>query len=254
MQDRLEARYTQARTTHPTSTTTRFSVTENCSGGGTLTLALIDNNNNNQLDAGESVTMSFSDCVQEGMQLRGSMSISLAALTGEVDADTSDWSIGLRASFDDFSVGADSESYSIDVGLTFTVGFNSSDGITTSRMRGSELIYGEDSDLVRLTDFDILETLDSSIPHQYTFSYDFIYAGSDIGGMVTVVTDITFTGQGQAAPEAGKLTLTGANASKVVVEASGSGQARFSVDANGDGDFDDTGDRIIQGDWETFFT
>jgi hypothetical protein len=39
----------------------------------------------------------------------------------------------------------------------------------------------------------------------------------------------------------------------VVVQAMGGGTARVSIDANRDGDFTDSADKVINGQWTTFF-
>jgi hypothetical protein len=92
-----------------------------------------------------------------------------------------------------------------------------------------------------------------SLQNSYTFSCNFTYAGSDIGGAVTVVTNTPFAGQVAMAPASGKLTVTGSNNSSVVIEVIDIGRATISIDANGDGDFSDVGDRIIEGEWNVLF-
>jgi len=55
------------------------------------------------------------------------------------------------------------------------------------------------------------------------------------------------------APDSGQLSILGANGSRAVVKATGGGTATISIDSKGDGDFTDSGDRVINGQWTTFF-
>jgi hypothetical protein len=226
--------------------------TDSCPGGGTITTTVSDNNNNSQVDAGEFVSISFSNCLEQSTVLNGSMRITFNTIFGDVEFSSGDWTLGLSVQFDDFSASANSESYSIDGGFTLSTSYDASAGVTTSQIQGTNLIYTEGAGIARLSNFDITSTTHNS-DNSYTLSYAFTYAGSDIGGVVTVVTNTPFTGQNASAPDSGKLTLTGSNNASVVIEAIGSGRATISIDANGDDDFSDVGDRIIEGEWNVLF-
>lgn len=232
---------------------TGVSLTENCAGGGTLTLSVSDKNNNEQLDEGESVSMSFNNCSYEDVVLNGSMSLMINAVTGDVETGSGNWILSVTAEIDDFSASANGESYSMDGDFDLSASHDATLGVTEVDMQASNFIYTEGSEVARLSNFDYAGSVDSSIPAKYTISYDFIFASSSIGGVVTVITNTPFKGQGENPPDSGKLTLTGANNASVVVEAIGNGQATISIDASGDGDFDDPGDRIITGAWDSFF-
>ena len=228
-------------------------VTENCVGGGTLTLGIFDNNKNGQLDEGESVSMSFVNCSQEGTVLSGSMSLTINTLAGDVETGSGNWNLDVTAKIDDFSASVNGESYSIDGGFDLSASYDASTGLSAVQMQADNFIYTEGSEVARLSNFNFTSSVDSSVPANYTISYNFTFAGSSIGGVVNVTTNIPFTGQGENAPDSGQLTLSGANNASIVVEAIGNGQATISIDASGDGDFDDPGDRIITGDWDNFF-
>ncbi len=228
-------------------------VTENCAGGGTFTLSISDKNSNSQLDEGESVSMSFSNCSYEDVVLNGTLSLAINALAGDVQTGSGNWDLSVTADVDDFSASANGQSYSMDGRFELSASYDATPGVTEVSMLATDFIYTEGNEVARLSNFSHTSSIDSSVPVKYTIRYNFTFASSSIGGVVTAVTNTPFTGQGDNPPDSGKLTLTGANNASVVVEAIGSGQATISIDASGDGDFDDPGDRIITGDWDTFF-
>ena len=59
---------------------------ENCSGGGTISISVNDQNNNGNFDAGESMSMTFLSCVEDGMTINGGLDMVLSALTGVFDS------------------------------------------------------------------------------------------------------------------------------------------------------------------------
>jgi predicted methyltransferase len=111
------------------------------------------------------------------------------------------------------------------------------------------LIFTEGSGVARLTNFSFIGTEDSSVPANYTLQYNYVFAGSKIGGVVTVTTITPFAGQGESPPESGELKIEGENGSNVVIEATGNGQARITIDENPD----DPDVVIVEGPWDSFF-
>ena len=100
-----------------------------------------------------------------------------------------------------------------------------------------------------MTNFSFIGTEDSAVPANYTIEYDFVYAGSDIGGVVTVTTIAPFVGVGENPPDSGELKIEGESGSNIVVEAN-SGQATITIDENPNDPADDV---VISGPWDSFF-
>ncbi len=63
-----------------------LNASESCRGGGTLTVSLNDANNNNDLDVGETVSISASNCVLNGGSMNGSVGYSVTSLSGNLDS------------------------------------------------------------------------------------------------------------------------------------------------------------------------
>lgn len=59
------------------------SQTENCAGGGTLTISENDANGNLKPDAGDSVTLTALNCVFEGQSLSGQLALTVNSIAGE---------------------------------------------------------------------------------------------------------------------------------------------------------------------------
>lgn len=225
-----------------------------CEGGGSASVKLTDNNNNEQPDPGDSIAIAFTNCVDNGTVLNGSMSFEVNKLVGDPEFDFDNWEFGVTAQFNNLSVSENGESYNLDGGLTLNASFLKSESTYSASIAGSRLTFKENEDTARLTNFNFSETLnESAIPGTYTVDYDFAYAGTDIGGSVTVDTVQPFNGLDGSPPDSGKLEIIGANASKAVVEAVGGGQVRIFIDANGNGEFDSSDKLIREGPWEQVF-
>ena len=60
---------------------------EACSGGGSISVSVNDQNNNGNFDAGDSMSMNFVGCVEDGMTINGGLDLVLSALTGVFDSN-----------------------------------------------------------------------------------------------------------------------------------------------------------------------
>jgi hypothetical protein len=236
----------------PSDYATAISFTVNCSGGGTASASL--SGTDNDLDQGDVVTYTLNNCSEDGNVLNGSIVYTFNTLQGDFENDSTDWTMVVDFQANSFSASGGNESYTLDGDFTLSASYVQSSGTSTVSIQGSKLTYIENSDTAQLTDFVLAVIEASAIPSNYTVSYDFVYTGSDIDGQVTVETIQDFLGQGENPPESGKAKITGANGSNVVIEATGSGMVKLSIDADGDGDFNDPGDTIITGQWEAIFS
>jgi hypothetical protein len=231
---------------------TGLSITVNCSGGGTASGNL--SGNDNDLDEGDVLTYTLSNCSEEGVVLNGSIVFSFNTLQGDFENKSTDWAMVISFQADSFSAIGDNQNYTLDGDFTLSVSYVQSSGISTVSIQGSQLTYIESTDIAQLSNFVLTVTEDRAIPSNYTVNYNFTYTGSDIGGRVIADTIQDFVGLGENPPESGKAKITGANGSNVVIEATGAGMVKLSIDANGDGDFNDPGDTIITGQWDNVFS
>lgn len=217
-----------------------------CGGGGTMTVTLDDKDGNGRLDPGERLTVTLDQCVQADELLNGAFSM---VLKSDFEDSAGNWLVEREFTFDDFSQDSEGKSATLDGDLMSVEQYVQGTGILTTRLQGARLDFIKNAQSSILRSFTLTESIDSALPPNYTADYDFTYTGEDIAGTVVMVTDPALAGQLLSPPESGRLSLTGADRSKVAVEAIGNGLATLSVDANDDGDFSDPGDKVVTDTW-----
>lgn len=62
-------------------------VSETCSGGGSISVTADDANNNTQLDSGDTVSVSLNNCTDGTENASGSISVRITGVTGDVDTN-----------------------------------------------------------------------------------------------------------------------------------------------------------------------
>ena len=82
-----------------------------CSGGGSMSVSATDVNGNQQVDAGDSVSMNLANCLEGGLSMNGSMAASFTAITGNLDSNV--YSAAMTMSFTNLSAGSSAGSASI---------------------------------------------------------------------------------------------------------------------------------------------
>ena len=227
--------------------TAAFSVEDTCEGGGTVKVSFTGANNSAPAQ-GDTLSAILNNCVEDDEVLHGSIVITFNVLQGDIGNQFSPWEMELGVQANNFSVKSGAETHSINGAFTLSTSLES--GTNSFVMQGNDLIFTEGSGVARLTNFSFTGTEDSAIPPNYTIEYNYIYAGSNIGGVVTVTTITPFAGQGENPPESGELKIEGESGSNVVIEAIGSGQARITIDEDPDDPADDV---IVEGPWDSFF-
>ena len=226
--------------------TAAFSVEDSCEGGGKAMISFTGANNSTPIE-GDTLSVILTNCVEGDEVLNGSIAITFNVLEGDVENQVSPWRIELGVQANNFSAKEGSETHSINGAFTLSTSLQG--GINRFEMSGSDLIFTEGSGVARLTNFSFIGTEDSAIPANYTTEYNFVYAGSDIGGVVTVTTIVPFAGLGENPPDSGELKIEGESGSSIVVEAN-NGQATITIDENPDDPADDV---VITGPWDSFF-
>lgn len=232
--------------------TTAASRTINCPGGGTRTINEIDKNGNNQPDPGDSVSVTHNNCANNGAVANGIIRVEILTAQGIYGSTSSDWTFRFGIGFDNFSVTSGSQRIAVGGGFNLDTSYRVSNAVYRTITSGSELNFSNGRDTARLVNFRFDDRLASASSRQ-TWQYNAIYDVSELAGSVTVVTNVPFVGIANLPPESGRLTIHGANNTRVVAAATGGGTARISIDANGDGDFTDSEDQVINGQWTTFF-
>lgn len=216
--------------------------TINCDGGGTITITGTE----------QQGSFTYDDCRTGTVVQNGIIALKLTSAQGDPNSNHADWSLNFTVAFTNFSVSSDDDAFSLQGGFTLAADYNAATDTFTLATSGSELRYTEGGATARLINFTFEDT-ETVANSQHQLTYSFMYDASDLAGTVTVVTNVAFTASEGFPPESGRLTITGANGTRVAVGATGGGTAKISVDANGDGDFTDSEDKVINDQWMTFF-
>ena len=138
-----------------------------------------------------------------------------------------------------FSVTENGETASLNGGMTLSQ--STTDGLSfTNSISGTSIALAETGGSASLSAFVVSSTEDMS-SGAYSFDITATVSSPEIGGAVTIVTDITFQGVDPNDPFTGQGTITGANNSSVTLIAVDSVNVTLLVDADGDGVVDPDG-------------
>lgn len=196
-----------------------------CSGGGSMSFTLNDNDNDQELSSGDRLSASFSDCNEDGLTMNGGMSIRNLVIT----ADSTQLSIEAN----NFSASENGETVVLDGEMN--VSEVSTDGsIFTNSLSGTRIRITEAGMVTTLSDFQI-ESTENFATNSSTLEVSATLSNSNIGGEVSIVTDIPFESIGFDYPSSGQATITGADNSRVTMIALNSVNVRFEIDQDGNG-------------------
>lgn len=210
-----------------------------CTGGGNVSVSWNDADNDSDLSAGDSFSLTFNSCIEEGIILNGGMSLTGLTLYGDPDIVAA-WSLGATVSFSSFqaSFAGDTATLNGDISLRA----ETSNGINVeTELSGNSLSLQENGRTTTLRSFSyaFIEDLNTL---QYTLTASGSLQSSRLGGTVTFSTPNLLTGQNIAVnwPTSGSMKITGANSSSVTLTVLGGDDVRLDVDSDGDGLADDT--------------
>jgi len=210
------------------------SETIDCFNGGSMSITFDDADNNQQLSTGDSMSFNANLCSEDGMTMNGSVTMNVVSAIGHSETDLP-YSMQLSIQASNFTVTEGAESFALNGGMTLSE--STSDGVSfTNSLTGSSIQVTEGGVNASLYNFSIEASEDNSIlPYAYTLDLNATVDSAELGGSVTIVTDIVFAGSGLDNPSSGQATITGANNSRVTLIALDSVNVRLEVDADGNG-------------------
>lgn len=215
---------------------TGVTMTEACSGGGSLT---IDANlsNNQTASNGDTIMLTAKNCVEGGDTINGSLSIKMSNISGDV-FNSSKWSATLDSTFTGFAVtsGADMVSVNGDmkIALTQTNSTTSSMSLSGKSLQTSVQRSGVTVGAVTLGDFSMTGSTSGTT---VTSAASFAMSGSSsaLGQFSYSVKNLQpFVSTGGAAPSSGSLVVNGAASSVTLTVVAPTG-VRLDFSAKGDG-------------------
>lgn len=199
-----------------------------CSGGGSVTERINDADGNQVESVGDSLRMSFVNCVEDGITSNGVLAWKLTLL--------SEASIGAKVTFDNFVVNDGTDTIEADGAFDLTVSENP--GVSEIyQIAGETLASTLNGDRHMITGFTGSGSSDFVAG---TVTYTFQGRVSDSSNNIAVDAQTVTPFVAQAAddyPGSGTLRSTGAGNSQALLEALSSTLVRISADPDGDGSF-----------------
>jgi len=228
-----------------------------CSGGGTVSADWSDSDANGELSVGDNVTLSFNNCVEEGLIQNGELEVGILSLVGDPASDPA-WTVLFRLNFNSLTA-SDTEGIvqvvgSLDVSVDTTASGVVVTEITTEVATGPDttassfLYFGEGNDFTELTLYSI--SFQENTDGSFVLSSQGTLESSFIGGTVTFETilDLTSTAFNLDNPSAGELLIVGAANSSILLRIRDSITVELDVDDEGDGF--DAGDSTYTSSWD----
>jgi hypothetical protein len=211
---------------------------EACAYGGSMNISLNDANNNNEPDAGDSVSLSFDNCaISYSERISGSMSFVINSIS-DGNYSAADISINL----DNFSVVSGNTAATAEGDMRLSVqefSNRSSFYFISNSLRSTSTVSGV-ANAVRVTNFSM------TVTDAYTAADEVTYQGtltlSSFSNQSVVVSTISpwLIGYGAAYPHAGQMILTGQAGAKIRITAVSSTNVRLELDASGDGVYENS--------------
>jgi hypothetical protein len=202
--------------------------TSQCSGGGTVTVRIDDADNSGSASIGDSVRMTFFNCVEEGLTSNGLLAIKFTLVTAA--------SLGGQVTFSDFVVNDGTDVIGANGGFDLTVTQNA--GVSeVYELAGDKLVGSLNGDQHTLTGFTGAATKALAAD---TVTYTFKGRVSDSSNNIAVDADTISAFVTQSAddyPGSGSLRSIGAGNSQALLETLSSTLVRISADPEGDGSF-----------------
>lgn len=218
------------------------SLTVSCSTGS-LTVAVNDADSNNQLSAGDSLTVSSNSCVMPSGSVTGTMGFQINSLSG---TSTTNYSMGATLTFGNFTVTDSVRQFAVSANGSLAVSFSTTavNNWTETVSTPSLTVAGSYLGVTRTRTLANYSATATRVPAvgSYTTSYT-------LSGAVTSTaladktflfdTTTTFVKNGiDAYPTSGVMVITGANNGKLRVTALNNTQVTLELDGDGNGVYD----------------
>jgi hypothetical protein len=243
--DRLPS-YMKDAVSNATAIGASASQTYSCPSGGNFLASVTDSDNSQTLSAGDSVSISFNNCVSTSGTFTGSLGFRFDSLSGTYG--TPPYTMGVTMTFGSFGVNSATYSASILGSITVTGSKSGANAFTQSISTTSlstNATYGSVTRSRALTNFSASET--RSADATYTYLSNFNLAGtltsSGFTGTqaVSFSTPTTIVRRGtDIYPYTGVLLISGANKSALRLTAISNSQVQEDLDANGDGTYENS--------------
>jgi hypothetical protein len=214
------------------------SLTENCNGGGTISVVVTDVNGNDQPDAGDSATLTINHCAVDGSSVNGQLIMAVNSSSGDLDTYPHAYSATLTLN----NLSTTSSQVSTVANGNFTLAVDRQSSILqTVMLTASSLTTSSTFDgatySATLTNYQITETMGFT---SSTTSVSGTVGTSLLGAnTLTAATLVPFTRfYTDVYPSSGQVMVTASQGGKVRITVLSSSMLRIELDANGDGSYE----------------
>ena len=237
--DRLGARFARA---PKLLTGAVASYTDNCTGGGTVSISANDQNNNGNFDAGDSMSMNFNGCTEDGVTMNGGLDVVISALTGNLDSTS--YSATLAMTLKNLSAG---DANSTETGNGQMVIRTSATGVNNETTTVEAPALSTSGTLGGVAVSSSLSGYTLTLTHTpagngYTESLNVAgtLGGSTLGGKtITISTPTTIVRDWNALlPRAGLVLVKGGSGSQMRITVQAAGTVLIELDADGNGAYE----------------
>jgi hypothetical protein len=238
--------------THSTLTGAVQSQTYPCTNGGTVTASVSDADNNGVVSAGDSVTITGNNCVEQEGTLTGSIAFGINNVTGTFGSTS--YSASITMTFNGFNVSSSQFSANANGSLSLSASESGVNNISTSVFTSSLSVTGAYAGVTRsrtLTNYTATSarTPNSTFGLVTSYTINGTLTSSALSSQsISFATTTPFVSlSSDYYPSSGVMVISGAANSKVKVSAQSNSQVKLELDANGDDAYE--GSTML--DWNT---
>lgn len=223
---------TQALVTGVTTT-----VTEPCTGGGTLTIVDNDANGNSLPDAGDSAVLTANNCMFDGSTLNGGLTLTVNSFSGNIDVPP--FAVTMTLTFSNLT--AQSAAASSTGNGSMALSLNATSNAQTTSLTAPQFTttstYGGTTYSRTLENYTVV--VDSNSASSRTTASGNLTSSAFESKRVTIATPQPFVRVlTQARPSSGQATATGANGGMVRVTVISNTLVNIELDADANGTFE----------------
>jgi len=211
-----------------------------CEAGGTTTITG-EVANPQLLSPGDQINVVSTDC-DNGLGAVANGRLEMTVVSFDFDLSTLGFLLVMNVQLVDFEVVTASDIVLSNGDSTVTIDLSGIPLAVTS-ISGNSLTVQTNSETETTSNFSSTQTVDTSVsPEPYTLVSSGTINSTELGGVITYATPVTFQGAGTDYPFAGEFLVTGANGATIRLVALDSINVRIDTDTDGDGIVDVTED------------
>lgn len=211
-----------------------------CDAGGTTTISG-EVVNPQLLSPGDQINVVSEDC-NNGLGAVANGRMELTVVSFDIDLVTFGFRLEMDVRLVDLEIATDADTLISNGDSTVIVDLTGIPMAVTS-ITGSSLTVQSNAQTETTSGFSTVQTVDTSVmPEPYTLTSSGTIDSTELGGVVTYSTPVTFQGTGTDNPFAGEFLVTGADGATIRLIALDSINVRIETDTDGDGVVDATED------------